>query len=70
MPSSPNVEKKLHTIRVTLDITEDATGEALKFHDDVSVWYRCKERDVVLMTGELIEMLRRMNQHAADRLKK
>lgn len=66
--SQEEVTEKRYTFKVSVDITEDATGESLKFHECPAVWYHCKERGVVLMEGELIEMLKRMNQHAANRL--
>ncbi len=62
------VKEKRYTFRMTVDITEDGDGEPILFHECPAVWYRCKYEDVLLLEGELIEMLRRLNQHGIDRL--
>lgn len=62
--------ERRYTFRLTVDITRDGDGKAIPFHECPAVWHRCKYEDVLLLESEVIEMLRRLNQHGMERLKK
>lgn len=69
MTNEQSAERR-YTFRLTVHITRDGEGKAIPFHESPTVWYRCKYEDVLLLESELIEMLRRLNQHGMERLKK
>ncbi|KKL73172.1 hypothetical protein LCGC14_2077540 [marine sediment metagenome] len=63
-------KQKRYTVKVHVEITREGKSKPVRFHEAPVIWYRCKKKNVLLLESELIEMLKRLNQHGWAQLKK